>query len=165
MTEWAEQRICIKFCVSLNIPPWKLLGWFRRLQLWANGLAALSQQSACSFVISHRVFWVKHQFTWWLSPPQSRFGTLWCGAFLKTKITFEREEISDHQWDSGKYSEAADGDWESCVRSQVDYFEGQWGVIVLCTMYLASSSINVFIFHSACLDTFWTEYILKLTYI
>ena len=31
-------------------------------------------------------------------------------AFPKTKITFEREEISDLWWDSGNYDGAADGD-------------------------------------------------------
>ena len=38
------------------------------------------------------------------------------------KITFKREEISECQWDSGKYG-AADGAWENCVRSQGAYFE------------------------------------------
>ena len=42
-------------------------------------------------------------------PLQPRFGILWLLAFAKTKITFEGEEISDHQWDSGKYDGAADG--------------------------------------------------------
>ena len=32
-----------------------------------------------------------------LAPLQPRFGTLQLLAFSKTKITFEREEISDHQ--------------------------------------------------------------------
>ena len=57
-------------------------------------------------------------------------------AYPKTKITFERGEISDCRWDSGKYAEVADGDWENCVRSQGTSFEGDWGVIVLCTMFL-----------------------------
>ena len=52
-----------------------------------------------------------------------RFGALL--AFLKTKITFEGEEISDRQRDSEKYDRAADGNWENCVRSQGAYFEGE----------------------------------------
>ena len=59
---------------------------------------------------------------------------------------FEREEISDCQWDSGKYDRAADGNWENCVRSQGAYFEGDWGVTVLCTMFLVSC-----IFFNKCL--------------
>ena len=64
-----------------------------------------------------------------------------------------------------KCDRAADGDWENCVRSQGAYFEGYWGVIVLCTMFLVSSSINVSIFHITWLDTLWTDLIsLSLIY-
>ena len=90
------------------------------------------------------------------APLQPRFGGLWLLSFSKTEISFEREEISGYQSDSGKYKGAADGDWETCVRSQGAYFEGDWGVIVLCTLFLVSSSINVSIFHTTWLDTFWT---------
>ena len=79
-------------------------------------------------------------------PLQPIFGTLWLLPFPQTKSAFEREEISDHQWDSGKYDRAADGDWENCVRYQRAYLEVDWGVIVLCTMFLVSSSINVSVF-------------------
>ena len=72
------------------------------------------------------------------APLQPRFGALQLLAFPKTKTTFEREEISDCWWDSGKYKGAADGDWENWVRSQGAYFEGDWGVIVLCTIFLVS---------------------------
>ena len=59
----------------------------------------------------------------WLSPQlQPRFDALWLLAFPKTKITFEREEISDHWWDSGKYDKAAYGNWENCVRFQCMVF-------------------------------------------
>ena len=46
---------------------------------------------------------------------------------------------------------------ENCVRSQGAYFEGDWGIIVLCTMFLVSSSINVSILHITWLGTFWTD--------
>ena len=84
-------------------------------------------------------FLVKHQVTQVTQPLYSPdlFGPLWLLALTKIKITFEREKISDHQWDSGKYDGAAGGDWENCVRSQGAYFEGDW-VIVLCTMFLVS---------------------------
>ena len=38
---------------------------------------------------------------------QPRSSTLQLLAFPETKIPFEREEISDHRWDSGKY-----GSWQ-----------------------------------------------------
>ena len=88
--------------------------------------------------ISCREFWWNIKSPRWLSPPQPRFGALCLPAFLKTKITFEREEISHHRWDSGKHNGEADGDWETWVRSQGAYFEGDWGVMVLCTMFPVS---------------------------
>ena len=80
------------------------------------------------------------------APLQPRFGVLQLLPFPKTKITFEREEISDCWWDSEKYYRAADANWENCVRSQGSYLEGDWGIIVLCTMFLVSC-----IFFNKCL--------------
>ena len=77
---------------------------------------------------------------------QPIFGALQLLAFPKTKITFDREEISEHRWHSGKYDGAADGDWENYVRSQDAGFEGDWGIIVLCTMFLVTC-----IFFNKCL--------------
>ena len=100
-------------------------------------LAASSWQCACSCIMScAEIFGETSNHPGDSAPLQPRFGALWLLAFPKTKITFEREEISDHQWDLGKYNGAADGDWENCVRSQGAYFLGDWGVIVLCTMFL-----------------------------
>ena len=111
--------------------------------------------------ISCRVFWWNIQSPRWLSPLQPRFAALWLLAFPKTKITFEREEVSDCQWDSGKYDRAADGDWENCVRSQGAYLKGTEASLsfVQCSLYLVSSSINVSIFHITWLNTFWTDLI------
>ena len=72
------------------------------------------------------------------APRKPRFGALWLLVFPQTKIIFEREEISNRLWDSGKYHGAADGDWENCVKSQDVYFEGDRGVTVPCTVFLAS---------------------------
>ena len=90
---------------------------------------------------------------------QPRFCALQLLAFLKTKITFEREEISDHWWDSRKYNGAADGDWKNCVRSQGATLKGTEASLssVQCFLYLLSSLINVSIFHITWLDTFWTD--------
>ena len=46
--------------------------------------------------------------------------------------------------------------WENCVRSQGAYFQEDWGIIVLFTMFLVSSSINVSIFQNIWLGTFQT---------
>ena len=120
-------------------------------------LVASSRQHTCSCILSHaEIFGETSNLPSDSAPLQPRFGAPWLLAFPKTKITFEREEISDRRWDSGKHDRAADGDWENCVRSQGAYFEGEWGVIVLCTMFLVSSSMNASIFHITWLDTFWT---------
>ena len=151
MTERVEQQICIKLCVKFDIPQQKLFGWFRRPQLWTTGDWQLHHNNAPAHTLRLVQF-----FLWniksprWFSLLQPRCDALWLLAFPKTKITFEREEISDHWWDSGKYSGAADSDWKNCVRSQGAYLEGDWGITVLCTslLYLVSPSINVSIFHS-----------------
>ena len=120
--------------------------------------AASSRQRACSCITSHAEFFGEmSNHPGDSAPLQPRFGALRLLAFPKTKITFEREEISDHHWDSGKSNRAADSHWENCVRSQGAYFEGDWGIIVLCTMFLVSSSINVSILHITWLGTFWTD--------
>ena len=128
-------------------------------------LAASSRQCTCSCTMSSAVL-AKHLITQVAQPPYSP------DLVPKTKITFEREENSDCWWDSWKYSGAAEGNsnqgfcrvfWtveemlgELCEVPKC-LPEGNWGVIVLCTMYLLSSAINVSIFHSTWLETFWTD--------
>ena len=129
--------------LTLNILPWKLFGWFRRPQLWATGDWQLHHNKRPT----HAEFFDETSNhpgdSTYLQPT---LGTLWLPAFPKTKITFEKEEISDGWWDSEKYSRAADGNWENCVRCQGTFFEGNWGVIILCTMFLVSC-----IFFNKCL--------------
>ena len=150
--EQVEQCICIKFCVKLEHSSAETIQMIQKATAIGNWWgAASSQQRAHSCVTSHEEFFGEtsnHPSD--SIPLQPRFDALWLLTFPKTKITFEREEISDHWWDSGKYSGAADSDWKNCVRSQGAYLEGDWGITVLCTsfLYLVSPSINVSIFHS-----------------
>ena len=140
MTEWVEQWICIEFFIKLEHSSTETIGMIQKAAAMGNWwLAASSRQHARSCI---RFFseTSSHPADW--APLQPRFGALRLPAFPKTKITFEREEISDHWYDSGKYDGAPDGDCENCVRSQGAYFEGDWGIIVLCTVFLVSSSIG-----------------------
>ena len=158
ITEYSN-HVASNFALSLNIPRWKLLGWFRRPELWATGDRQLHQENTpvhASYLLQ-RFFGKTSNHPGDSGPLQPRFGTLWLLVFPKIKITFEREWIAHHQWDLRKYNRTADGDWETCVRSQGAYIEGDWGVIVLCTIFLVSSSTNVSIFHITWLDTFWTD--------
>ena len=148
MTEQVEQQICIRFCIKLGYSLAKLFGWFRRPQLWATGDWQLHHDNTPTHATSHAEFFGEtSNHPGDSAPLQPRFGTLRLLAFPKTKVIFEKEEISDHQWDSGKYNKAAAGNWgptcashcaSHCVRSQGVYFEGDWGIIVLCTMFLVS---------------------------
>ena len=141
MTEQIEQRICIKFCVKLEHFSMETIWMIQKaiaMSTW--WLAASSQNTPAHASLLMQNFLAKYQI----------YSKIWrpaTMAFPKTKITFEREEISDWLWDSGKYNGAADSNWENCVRSQGAYLEGDWGIIILCTMFLVSSSINVSIFH------------------
>ena len=111
--------------------------------------------------ISCRGFWPKIKLPRWLSAPTAQIWRPATSGFSQNYNHFWKEEISDHQWDSGKYDRAAVGNWKNCVMSQGAYFEGDWGVTVLCTMFLVCYSINISIFHIICLDMFWTDLIFK----
>ena len=161
MTEEVEQWICIQFCMKLEHSSAETIQMIHKAAAMGNWwLAASSQQHTCSCIMFCAEFFGEtsnHPGDSALLQP--RFGALWLLAASKTKITFEMKEISYHGWDSGKYDGTAGSDWENCVRSQGAYFEGDWGVIVLCTMFLVSciSSINGIISHITWLDTFSTH--------
>ena len=166
-SKWlSEQRneSASNVALSLKIPPWKLFGQFRWPQLRATVAWQLALQHAYSSITSCAEYFGE---TWNhpgdSAPLQPTFGALWLLAFPKIKITFEKEEISDHRWGSGKYYRAADGDWENSVRSQGAYFEGDWGVIVLYTMFLISLTffnkyLYFFIVHGWMLSAHATAY-------
>ena len=134
-----EQRIYIRFCVKLGHSSTETIQTIQRAAATGNWwLAALSWHVHSCITSRAEIFWATSNHPGDSAPLQPRYGTLQLLAFPKTKITFERVEISDHWWDSGKYNKAADGNWENCVRSQGAYFEGDGGVIVLCTVFLVS---------------------------
>ena len=158
MTEQAEQWICIKFCVNLEHSS----GMVQKVIVIGNWQLHQNNTPALLCITSHAGFFGKtSNYPGDATPLKPRFSALCNLAFSKTKVTFEREEISDCQWDSEKSNRAADGNWENCVRSQGTYFEGNWGIIVLYTMFLLTSSINVS-FHITWLDNFWTDLIYKI---
>ena len=121
-------------------------------------LAASSRQCTCSCIMFPAEFFGRTSNHPGDSVPRKpSFGALQLLGFPKMNIIFEREEISDCWWDSGKSHGQLRETGGHCVRSQGVYCEGDWGVIVLCTTFLVSSSINVSIFHNTWLDTFWTD--------
>ena len=140
MTEPVEQWICIKFCIKLEYSSTETIQMTQKATAVGNWWwAASSWECSCSCITScAEVFGETSNHPGDSDPLQLRFGTLWLLALPITKITFESEQISDCQWESGKDDGAAIGDCENCVRSQGTYFEGERGVIVLCTMFHVS---------------------------
>ena len=144
--------------LSLNIPLQKLFQWFRRPWLWATGGWQLHHNNISAHVW-HLVqtFLAKHQITQVTQPPYNLdLASCDFRLFPKLKSPFKGKRFQTVN-ESGKYDGAADGDWENWVRSQGAYFEGDWGVIVLRTMFLVSSSINVSILHITWLNTFFKD--------
>ena len=138
MTEQVEQWTCIKFCIKLEHSSMETMQMIQKAAATGNWwLAASSWQCARLCIMSlQSFFWKTSNHPGDVALWQPRFGALWLLSFPKTKMTFERAEISDHGWDSGRYDGRADGYWKTCVRPQGAYFEGDGGVIVLCTMFL-----------------------------
>ena len=157
LSEWSNES-APNFALSLNIPPKKLFGWFRRLQLWATGDCQLQHNhlSAHASYLMQR-FLVKHQITQVTQPRvQPRYGALWLLGFPKTKISFKREEISDCQWESGKYTGQLMVIGRTVWGPKVPTLKGTEVSLsyIQCFLYLTSLSINVPIFHITWLDTF-----------
>ena len=166
ITEQVEQQIGIKFCMKFEHSSMETIRMIQKAAAMGNWwLAASLGQSAHLCIMYCAGFFGKtSNHPGDSAPLQLRFNALRLLAFPKTKITFEREEISDYLWDSGKYDKAADGNCENCVRSQGSYFEGDWGIIVLCTMFLVSCIFlnKCPIFHITWLDTFWIDHIYNI---
>ena len=164
IVEQGEQRICIKFCIKLEYSSAGTIWMIQKAKAMGNWwLAVSSPHNAYSCITScAEIFGETSNHPSDSASLQPRFGTLWLLAFPKIKITFEREEISACQWGLRNYNGPADGVWENCVRSQGAYFEGDWGVIVPCTMFLVSSSVDVSIFEITWLDTFWSDLVYLL---
>ena len=155
--------------LSLSIPPRKLFGWLRRLQLWATGDWQFHHQNLSAHV-SHLVqsFLAKHQSLWWLSSPTAQ---IWHSA------TSGFSQNLNHLWKGRdfrplmRFRKIWWGSWWQLWRTM-------WGPIVPTLkgteaslsyvhsfLYLVSSSINVSTFHSAWLDTFWTDLIVHCPYL
>ena len=147
MTEQVEQQIRTKFCIKLEHSSTETLWMIQKAAAMGDWWLAASLWKRIHSCINLVQFFGKtSNHPGDSTPLQLGFGTLRLLAFPKTKITFEREEISDHLYYSEKYDRAASGNWKNCVRSQGTYLEGDWDIIVLCTMFLVSC-----IFFNTCL--------------
>ena len=148
MTKQVEQWIFIKFHIKIKHSSMETIQMIQKAKLWPTGDWQLHHNNVPAHALClMQSFLLTHQITQMTQPlysPDLTACNFW--VFPKTKITFEREEISDHWQHSGQYNGASNGDWEYCVRSQGAYFEGDGDVIVLCTMFFVSC-----IFFNECL--------------
>ena len=164
MIEWVKQQICIKFFITLEHSSMETIWMIQKAIAMGNWRVTVpSQQCTCSWITSHAEFFGKtsnHPGNSGLLQP--RFGALWLLAFSKIKITFEREEISDYWWDSGKYNRQLMMIGRIVCGPRCLLWRGLIMSLpyVQCFLYLVSS-INVSIFHITRLDTFWTDLIYK----
>ena len=144
--------------LNLNIPPQKLVGWFRRPQLWAAADGQLHHDNEPTLV-SYRVFLQNIKSPRWLSPPKAQ---IWCpvtsGFFPKLKSPSKGnrfETIYEIQKNMmGQLMVIERTVWGP----RVPTLKGIEASLshVQCFLYLVSSSRNVSIFHITWPDTFWT---------
>ena len=118
-------------------------------------LAASSWQHACSCTCLVQNVFVKHQITQVTHPhynPDLVPCNFWLLPKLKSPLKGKRfQTIREVQENTTGQLMAID--WENCVRFQDAYFEGDWVVMLLCTIFPVSSSINVSICHITWLET------------
>ena len=151
-TKWLSEhskKSSINFCVKLEHSFAETIQLIQKATAIGNWwLAASSQHLSC--IMSHADFFGKTSSHPGDSVPlQHRFGALQLLDFPKLKSPLKGKRFL-------RFWKVWQGNWENWVRSQAAYFEGDWGLIVLYTMFPVSS-INVSIFYITWLDTFWTD--------
>ena len=137
VNEQIEQQICIRFCIKLEHSSAETIWMIKKAAAMCNWwLTALSQQCAHWCIMSHAEFFSKtsnHQVSPTLYNQDFVSCDFWLFPKLKSPLRGKRfQTIVKIQGNMM----GQDGDWEYCVWSQGAYFEGDRGVIVLCTMFL-----------------------------
>ena len=141
MTEQVEQWICITFSMKLeHSSMWELFGWIRRLQLWTPGDWQLHQGNVPAHASRlMQTFLVKHQILQVTKPPYSPDlapCNFWLFPKLKSLLKRKRFQTIDEIQEDTRVQLMAIGRTEWGVEGA--YFEGDWGIIVLCTIFLVS---------------------------
>ena len=157
MTEWVQQRICIKLCIKLEHSSVETTQMIQKAAAMGNWwLAAPSWQYAHSCIMSVQSFLVKHQITQVTRLPYSP-DLEPCDPWLFPKLKSPLK---------GKRFWTIDGIQENTMGQLMVTGRTVWGPqvptlkgteaslsCVQCCLYLASSSINS-VFHSTWLGTF-----------
>ena len=168
MTKQVEQWICIRFCVKLECSSAETIWMIQK----AFGDDA---KSAAQIKVWHKRFKDGWEFVE-SDPCSGRPATgrtpeytgynqqrLATGSVRTRSWSGDSKNYCVRDFDAGSWQETCRGkicsmasatgvegisccSWESCVRSQGTYFEGDWGIIVLCIIFLIS-----YIFFNKCL--------------
>ena len=148
ITEQVEQRICIKFCVKLEHFSTETIQMIQEaVALGDSWLAALSWQHICSCIMTHAEFFGQtSNHPGDLAPYSPDLVPCDFCLFLKLKSPLKGKRFQNFNDSQENTVGAADDNWENYVRSQAAYFERDWGITVLCTMFFISC-----IFFNKCL--------------
>ena len=143
-SEWVEQQIYTKFCVKLEHYSAEAIWMIQEAIVTGNWWLAASSQHACSCIMSCAEFLAKYQITQVTQPlysPDLVLRDFWLFLKLKSPLKGKRfhtiDEIQEIWW----------GSWwrlgKLCEVPRCLLWRGL-RCIVLCTMFLVSSSINVY---------------------
>ena len=138
LSKWSEKSAS-NFALSLNIP----LQIQKAAAVGNWWWAASSWQRACSCITSCALFLANIQVTQLTQPLYSSPDLVPCDLIPKLKSPLKsplRFQTIDEIQENLLGQLMAIG---RTVRSHGAYLEGDWEVIVLCTVFLVSSSINV----------------------
>ena len=125
-------------------------------------LAASSRQWASSCITSPAAFLLKHQITQVTHAPYSPdLAPCDCWPFPKLKLPLKGKRLQTINEIQENTMGQLMGTGRTMWGPEVPTMKGTEASLsyVQCFLYLASSSINVSIFHIVWLDTFWTELI------
>ena len=167
MTEWVEQWICIKFCIKLEHSSVDTIWMIQKATTMGNWWLAASSRQCTHASCLMQSFLAKHQITQGTQPHTAQ---IWCpaasGFFQKWNHLWKGRDFRPQM----RFWKIRWGCWwqlvELCqVPRYLPTLKGTETSLsyVQCLIYLVSYSINVSIFHSAWLDTFWTYLVYVLT--
>ena len=137
ITEQVKERICIEFCVKLEHSTSETIQMIQKAAAVGNWwLAASSWQRAPHAWHLVQSFLATHQITQVTQTPYSP-GMVPCDFWLFPKLKSPLK-VKRFQTINEIQENTTEKVTENCERSQGAYFEGDWGIIVLCTMFLVS---------------------------
>ena len=147
--DWASSKSASNFALTLNIPPWKLWRWFRRLKLWATGDWQLHHDNAPAHALHLVQFFCEtSNHPGDIAPLQPRFGVPWLLAFPETKTPLKSKRfqiINEMQeYTTGQLMVIGRNVWGPKVptlkRTKASLF------YVQCFLSLIFSSVNNFLY-------------------